>query len=286
MTEISIDENCLGSKCRQCEKVCVGNVFTLEGERTVVTSPETCTTCGHCVAICPRNAIIHESYPDELPAASEAIESERLIHDMASLRSIRRFKETRIPEDTLQALIKAASLAPTAHNRREMIIEVYQGEKLTRLVDQAIDAVESTTRLVERPFMGTISKLARKRDAYDTVKRFLPELHRTVSDWRNDGRDRIFFNAPVVMLFLNPEREFAEADAYLAIANIRLLARSLSIGTTMSGFFIRIADHNKEISESLGVPDGYGLRAALALGYPKHDFRKIPPRPMPAINWH
>ena len=285
MTQITINESCLGPKCGQCVKTCMADVFSSDETIVKVMYPEACLECGHCIAICPQNAIAHESFPKELESTSSTLDATLLHQDLASFRSIRRFKKMEIPNNILMTLVEAASFAPTAHNQRDMVLDVYQGDKLFQMTELAIDEIKSTIRLLERPFVGGLSRILGRRAIYEEAKKFLPELKKTVDDW-NKGRDRIFFNAPTVILLSLPSRTFADADAYLAAANIRLQARALSLGSTLVGYFVRIASRSSDIRNFLGLEQGYSVKAVLALGYPKQDFKRIPPRPLPVVNWH
>lgn len=58
---IKIDHsNCTGSECGTCAYVCPTNVFTLEGSKISVKSPEYCKLCGKCLEVCPNGAIVIE----------------------------------------------------------------------------------------------------------------------------------------------------------------------------------------------------------------------------------
>jgi len=64
------------------------------------------------------------------------------IEAITARRSIRRFKETPLPEEAVQTIIKAASLAPSGKNRQPWKFIVVQGEKcadMVRLMREGID---------------------------------------------------------------------------------------------------------------------------------------------------
>jgi len=59
--EIKVNyHKCKGSKCGICAYICPTNVFTLEGDRISVKSPEYCKLCCKCLEICPNGAITIE----------------------------------------------------------------------------------------------------------------------------------------------------------------------------------------------------------------------------------
>lgn len=285
MTSITINESCIGSTCGQCIESCMAGVFRSDNNIVKAMNSDACIECGHCVAICPRNAIVHESYPNELESTAPALDANLLHQNLASLRSTRRFKNKEVPSSILKTLVEAASFAPTAHNRRDIVMDIYQGDKLYNLTELCMKELKSTIRLLERPLVGGLSRVTGRREMYVEAKKFLPEMKKTIRYW-NEERDLIFFNAPVVILISLPNRAFADADAYLAAANIRLQAQALSIESILLGGFVRIQRHSSEIRKLLELEQGYSIKAVVALGYPKQEFKRIPSRPLPTVNWH
>ena len=106
---IKIDSTkCAKSKCGFCFEVCPNYVFALgKGQEIQVRYPEQCCICGHCVAICPENALIHKEMPierfEDLPITKIPSENMR---NLLSRRSIRVFKEKPIPKELIEQLIE------------------------------------------------------------------------------------------------------------------------------------------------------------------------------------
>ena len=57
------------AKCTECgmrPEVCPNYVLALGNGREIqVRYPEQCCICGHCVAVCPENALVHKEIPAE-----------------------------------------------------------------------------------------------------------------------------------------------------------------------------------------------------------------------------
>lgn len=49
--------HCKGSECAKCAYVCPNNVFTIEDDHVVISSPNYCKLCKECLEVCPNAAI-------------------------------------------------------------------------------------------------------------------------------------------------------------------------------------------------------------------------------------
>ena len=116
MTAPEIDpERC--NLCGICLDTCPGGVLVSGGQAPPrPEQPQFCIACGHCVAICPQGAVSHPALPAScfLPAAEQdRATAERLLDLMRTRRSTRVFRETPVDKEALEALVQAASLAPS-----------------------------------------------------------------------------------------------------------------------------------------------------------------------------
>ena len=78
-----------------------------------------CIDCGHCVSVCPHEALTHRAMgpADCLELDSETkLEPEAAERFLRSRRSIRRYKKDPVPRETLQRLVELARYAPSGHN--------------------------------------------------------------------------------------------------------------------------------------------------------------------------
>src|SRR5512136_2511032 len=131
--------------CGFCSGVCPNDVLTLiKGQEIQVRYPEQCCVCGHCVAVCPENALVHQKMPTEmfedLPAAR--IPPENMRNLLLSRRSIRVFKEDRVPKALIEQLIEVGIHAGTSSNGQTENFVVVQDKKLlSELEKMAIEVL-------------------------------------------------------------------------------------------------------------------------------------------------
>lgn len=103
---IKVDYNkCI--KCKMCIKDCFPENIIFEDEKIKIKGE--CMMCGHCVAICPTNAITFEGYEEtkDLKELNSKIEPETFLNFVKSRRSIRHFKDKKLDKDTIKKIIRS-----------------------------------------------------------------------------------------------------------------------------------------------------------------------------------
>jgi len=125
MTILGIDyDKCIN--CKLCIKECVTRfIEDKEGERVLFHDPTgSCSSCGHCIAVCPEDAILYEGFKDE-PYTFEGVKNPETIASYETVynllranRSIRHYKKDKVPEQVLKKVIDAMQYAPTGANVR------------------------------------------------------------------------------------------------------------------------------------------------------------------------
>ncbi|MGD0232552.1 MAG: 4Fe-4S binding protein [Syntrophorhabdales bacterium] len=118
---LSIDSTkCI--QCGFCADECPNYVFKATSDGTCkqveVRYPEQCCACGHCVAICPSEAIGHSKMSGEKFENLLDIEipPQHMRSLLLSRRSIRAFKEEPVSDELVVELIEAGIHAGTASN--------------------------------------------------------------------------------------------------------------------------------------------------------------------------
>jgi formate hydrogenlyase subunit 6/NADH:ubiquinone oxidoreductase subunit I len=94
-----------------------------------------CLACGHCVAICPHQALsLDWLRPDECPPIKTNLNltAEQAEQFLRSRRSVRNFKEKAVDRTTLNQLIEIATYAPSAKNEQPWHWVVIQDPAETR----------------------------------------------------------------------------------------------------------------------------------------------------------
>ena len=116
MIEIN-KEKCIG--CGACIEDCFGFVIEIKDDIAVPVKPS-CNSCGHCVAVCPENAITvleHDmSEVIELDSIDTYIAPELYLNHLKARRSIRHFTDRKVSEEEINMIIEAGRFSPTGSN--------------------------------------------------------------------------------------------------------------------------------------------------------------------------
>ena len=256
---VLIDQGrCVG--CGACAADCLRDLIVLEGGRARVREGY-CMSCGHCVAVCPADAVRLSGGPEEeiRPYRPEEfdIEPERLRNFMQFRRSVRRFQRRPVEEEKLAALLDAARYAPTGANLQQTRYILLRQEK-DAVVDLAVKALRGAAeRMDTDPLLQGLQP----------YREMWLEFERA---WREEGRDRLFYGAPCVLLTVagRPRGGTGRLDAGLASANVELLAHALGLGVCYVGFFAIAAGLEPELYRRVGLQPGEEVVSTMAIGYP------------------
>jgi nitroreductase/NAD-dependent dihydropyrimidine dehydrogenase PreA subunit len=262
-------EKCTG--CAQCVSDCFPrNIVIKDGKAQII--GETCMQCGHCVAVCPVNAVEIPEYDmkDVADITPQKLTAEDLVSFIKFRRSIRRYKEQPVGHALIAQMIEAGRYTATGGNRQGLSFVVVEKEMalfralvLENLADKgrALLAAEDTPLPMQN--------YARRWIAYAESYRKNPH-----------EKDDVFFGAPVVILVAgdNP------IDAGLAASNMELVACANGLGMLYSGF-IAWGSSNEKTKKAVGVPDGKEVLIALVTGYPDVHYRRSAPRKKADIIW-
>ncbi|MEG2175154.1 MAG: nitroreductase family protein, partial [Oscillospiraceae bacterium] len=201
------EEVCIG--CGICRTECPNQAIEIKNKIAVLAPGAHCMSCGHCVAICPFNAVWQEGLDmsDVIPVtlSEAALKPNELLRAIKGRRSIRRFRTQQVEREKFEAMLEAARFTPSGSNRQGLSFVVVQDDikNFTRLT------IEALRRLGERLLSeGETDSLLRFY-----APRFV-ELARQYEE--SDGaQDGLFFNAPAVIAVVGTRT----IDAGLAASN-------------------------------------------------------------------
>jgi nitroreductase len=74
-------------------------------------------------------------------------------------------------------------------------------------------------------------------------------------------------------------------DCAIAVATVEIAAHAVGVGACWAGFFMLAARADAPFLDSLDLPDGHEVFAALMLGLPRYHHRLIPPRRESRVTW-
>ena len=284
---IKIDKNKC-NRCGLCVKDCISGCLLLKDGTPEAVNPGWCSLCGHCVAICPKDAIEHSGLKG-IPAvqtAKEKYNPEMYRNIVTTRRSIRRFKDKDVSKKIIEDILQLAAYSPTASNSRDVGYTVLTDKDNIRQIGQEIyKKFEKMMRFLKRPpasfFVALLNLFAPKK----SIGRYL-ERHEFFTKWFMEGRDLITHGAPVLILIHGPKRSrFARENSAIAACNIANYAHAKGLGTCYIGLINVALDLNRKLTRKFNIPKGRKIYLAIILGYPAHRYQYTAIRPEPAINW-
>jgi len=234
-------------------------VLKLEAAGPKEVNPDACFACGHCVAICPREAIDNKKSP--LAMQSEIEEVPKLSPEEAknfirARRSIRSYKNTPVERETLMQLIDVAHLAPTASNSQGISYLIIDDKKTIELaVEECINWFETD---------ATWSKM----------------LAGMIKGYRENKVDTILRDAPSIILTLAADDFYnGRENSMISLSYLELYAPSLGLGSCWAGVFeICARSDNSPMYKIFNIPEKKKITGAVMVGYPKYSYKKFTER--------
>ena len=290
MAEITVDKKaCI--RCGACVEVCgLAKVFQLEEAGSSAVRAKACWDCGQCVAVCPTDAIDHESFPlERCPMIDrETMPSgEALTMAFRARRSVRTFKRQSVPREVIREVISSAAWAPTATNNQAFDWIAFDDKaRIESLVDKTISEMGRVVRLASNPIVRPFIPLKLGREMAKQLHASTKSAARLIRK-HSEGEDPIFYNAPVVLIgHAQKGNAFGRDDAIYAAYNAMLIAEQLGLASCQIGFFQIVVERSAALRRMISLPEGREPQVAIAMGYPKHTFRRIVPRRSPNLGWN
>ena len=265
--------------CGKCVQICPCEYLAVAAGQVAERKDPAmgCITCGQCAAICPTGAIQVEAeglaYDDvfAFPPGKMATHAE-LLRLMTNRRSIRQFLDKPVPEDVVDQILEAAQQAPAGLPPSTVRAFVVNGKEDVRAL--AFDFLDQVGKMswmfsmagiwVLRPFMSA--------KMHQEMREKIAPLYRGLLDGRQQGKDYLFYDASLVMIFTDSRDA---ADAVIACTYAMIAAESLGLGSCMIGtvtpMLPRVSAAFKEMHGLTGTTQ-HGL--AIVFGYPKVEFRR------------
>jgi nitroreductase len=265
-----------------------GRVFELAEAVAEVVRPEDCWLCGHCVAVCPADAVDHPAYPlDACPPIESLPSYEDLVMALRERRSLRAFRDRPVPRETVRQLVDMSRWAPSASNAQAVDwIALDDPAQIARVSAEVAATLGRIARLLGSRLVRPVLHLAlnsdKVREAVEAADAF-----DTIAQEQARGADPIFHDAPVVLFAHVPQGTyFGRDDAVYAACNLVLGAQRLGLGTCHIGYVNVALERNRGLRRTLGLPPGRQLQVVLTLGYPRFKFRRALPRRRMELTWN
>lgn len=263
MVEV-LEERCIG--CGKCAADCFPENLTIGNGKAHVEGP--CMECGHCYAVCPVDAIRITGYPTDgviqFQTKKPSLDGEELLNFIKSRRSIRKYQDKPVPADLLCHILEAGRFTPTGGNAQDVHYIVVQ-EHLDELKKLVWEGLLRMVRHLPKNETGPYAKI----------------FSSLLADYESQGKDRLFFNAPVLLIVAS----HSMLDGGLAASNIELMANAEGLGTLYSGFIQMALSASPEACSYLKITKSQ-IRVCMLMGYPDVTFRRTAPRKEIEIAWN
>ncbi|MBN2535274.1 MAG: nitroreductase family protein [Spirochaetales bacterium] len=281
------DKKC--TVCMECVKECPPGLFSEErkqskGKRIVFSDTYgNCIGCGHCISICPHNAICFEPAGESLTFPhiediSRIIPYQNMLSFLQGKRSIRRFKPTPLPVEEIQAVLAAMQYAPSATNaRRWEYVVVTNPETRKFLESEIITIIKKVKVLINLKWLiaWMLPETFRKSLTNPGMKLRLQEV---IAD-HEQGIDNILFHAPCIIILHSPRyAHMSGNDAGIALTYGMLAAQSRGIGTCWDGYAQEAFYLKKKLKKRLGIPAKHSVFGVIIMGYPDVTYHRVPVR--------
>ena len=217
-----------------------------------------------------------------------------LIEGIETRRSIRAFKDTPIPEETLNKILKAVGNSPSYTNTQPWEVAVVCGKKKEDLSKIIYDL--ASKKAEAHPDLPTPKGWPPEHEARsrDHGKRRLAALCVTRDD--EAEREKLmlmnfeFYGGPcAILLFMDGSlNEWSIFDMGLFAQNLILAAHSFGVESCLQASVTKYA---REIKNFLGVPESKKLVICISLGYPDNEakintYRAIKQKPKEFTTWY
>jgi nitroreductase len=172
-----------------------------------------------------------------------------LMDALRTRRSVRRYTTRLVERDTLEMLLEAAALAPSAGNSQPWAFGVVQGTERVRVYS---DRAKALFLVQSEEDASAADARARMSDPATNVYRGAPTL---------------------VAIYAKTSGTWAMTDCAMAAQNLMLAAHAHGLGTCWIGWGQSLFD-SAELKRELGVPAEYRAVGQLIVGYPEGE---LPP---------
>ena len=276
--KVTIDqEKCI--HCGLCKKACILTRFC--GFDSLEQAAEQhCIDCGHCVAVCPRQAISHATVKKTEPIGPVPDE-QGFLNLLMKTRSVRHFKPSPVGREAYDLMRRVAEYSQSGLNAQEIrLIVIEHPDALAHIRKAAMHMYGKLEKLARFPLTRFFLKLALNRRDYRSVI-FESATHTLRRQTQARGEDPILYGAPELILLTGPAAsQTGREDATVISQNIMLAMTSLGLGCCYMGGLVlgcRMLKY-QPLLQALQLPEKQEVYQSFVLGAPTLQLRRMPER--------
>jgi nitroreductase len=254
--------------------------------------------CGHCVAVCPVDAVKVGAIDSDsltfnhfdlqnrwLPHGD--FDTARLVQLMASRRSCRNYTDQAVDRSILADLVKIGATAPSGTNCQNWTFTILPDRATVNEFGQRVALFfKKLNRLAEKRLLCKGLKLIGKPALDEYYREYYESVRDGLKEWEQTGRDLLFHGAPaLIVVATKPGGSCPMEDALLASQNVLLAAHSMGLGTCLIGFAVNAMENDAAIQQFIGIPAEETVCSVIAIGYPDEQYEGLAGRKKMVIRY-
>lgn len=251
-------DNTKCTKCGQCLITCHEHCIFLSDEGIGI-NYESCSTCTHCIAVCPEQAIGWNNIPSQKINTDILPTSRQIKEFLKSRRSDFHFEDREIEREILKDIAVMGKYSPTNNYDMDVII-----------VDNP-DIINSLERLCARKVKFLDYLFFRFKPMTMITKWFDPAFKKDEAKIKAArGKKGKTFSGATALIIVIGDRKimYTELSAQYFLYNMQLYAKTLGLGSRPSGGGKWFLAKSKSARRILDIPKNKTIQAILFLGYP------------------
>ncbi len=255
------------NRCGICINICHEYCMQIEHDQLVIDHAY-CSTCTQCIAVCPKDALSWDHveptrYNRELLPTPEQVDEL-----LKQRRTIRDFKQEKVPAELLEEIVNYAVYAPThSFNMRAIVVD---NEDVIRKIDTAI--LNFSSWIYRTMYQPKFFRYIVRWFTPDREKEYMkarPKLEAA----RKRGRN--FKTMPPALLMIIADRRvpLSLESAQYALYSINLYAHSHGLGCRNLVGNQMFLNRTRSMRNLLGLGKYEKIMGTMAVGYPAVKFR-------------
>jgi nitroreductase len=182
--------------------------------------------------------------------------TEVVLRAIETLRSVRSFKQDPVPKETLNRILRAASMAASGSNAQPWEFVVVQDTAAKARLKEPM-----LRKWLER-MSATTGMSQKMKETYDEATDML----------RNSEKVPVLIYCCLDLNRIGRGEEVRYGSIYPAVQNLMLAAHALGLGTCLTIHGSTPTRGEPEVKKILGIPENIKIACLVYMGYPSRKF--------------